>query len=231
VGWDNPLAMLAANWPIIPSPDDRWWWMCSSRWNENWQGKPKYSEKTCPSTTLSITNPTWPDLNSNLGRRRLTARAMAQPRAQSKFCIFLCSLLGPRRKCQKHKSYILNHFLEMEWCESRYKFTDVSEERSSPHFQGWGVSQDIDSKHRNPSYVAVMAYSSMLKDWRSTFCCNGGECLPDCMASLPDDGILHVYCCENLKSNKNHHFLFVLLAWYVTFVIQILTFNNFTISF
>jgi hypothetical protein len=30
-------------------------------WNEDWQGKPKYSEKTCPSATLSTTNPTWPD--------------------------------------------------------------------------------------------------------------------------------------------------------------------------
>jgi hypothetical protein len=27
-------------------------------WNEDWQGKPKYSEKTCPSATLSTTNPT-----------------------------------------------------------------------------------------------------------------------------------------------------------------------------
>jgi hypothetical protein len=26
-------------------------------WNE-WQGKPKYSEKTCPNATLSTTNPT-----------------------------------------------------------------------------------------------------------------------------------------------------------------------------
>jgi hypothetical protein len=25
-----------------------WWWAWSSRWNENWHGKPKYSEKTCP---------------------------------------------------------------------------------------------------------------------------------------------------------------------------------------
>jgi hypothetical protein len=41
----------AANiWPIVPVPDDRWW-VRSSRWNENWQGKPKYSEKTCPSAT------------------------------------------------------------------------------------------------------------------------------------------------------------------------------------
>jgi hypothetical protein len=41
----------------------------SSRWNENWKGKPKYSEKTCPSATLFTTNPTWPDLGSNPGRR------------------------------------------------------------------------------------------------------------------------------------------------------------------
>jgi hypothetical protein len=38
-------------------------------WNEDWQGKPKYSEKTCPSATLSTTNPTWPDPGSNPGRR------------------------------------------------------------------------------------------------------------------------------------------------------------------
>jgi hypothetical protein len=31
--------------------DDFW----SNWWNEDWQGKPKYSEKTCPSTTLSTT--------------------------------------------------------------------------------------------------------------------------------------------------------------------------------
>jgi hypothetical protein len=41
----------------------------STRRNEDWQGKPKYSEKTCPSATLSTTNPTWPDLGSNPGRR------------------------------------------------------------------------------------------------------------------------------------------------------------------
>jgi hypothetical protein len=31
--------------------DDFW----SNWWNENWQGKSKYSEKTCPSGTLSTT--------------------------------------------------------------------------------------------------------------------------------------------------------------------------------
>jgi hypothetical protein len=49
--------------------DDRWWWMRSNRWNKDWKGKPKYSEKTCSSATLSTTNPTQPDLSSNPGRR------------------------------------------------------------------------------------------------------------------------------------------------------------------
>jgi hypothetical protein len=63
----RPLGTSATIWPIVPAPDDRWW-VWSSRWNENWQGKPKYSEKTYPSATLSTTNPTWPDLGSILGR-------------------------------------------------------------------------------------------------------------------------------------------------------------------
>jgi hypothetical protein len=42
-----------------------WWWRIW--WNEDWQGKPKYLEKTRPSATLSTTNPTWPDLGSNPG--------------------------------------------------------------------------------------------------------------------------------------------------------------------
>jgi hypothetical protein len=64
----SPLGTVATVWPIVPAPDDRWWWrLWSSRWNVNWQGKPTYSEKTCPSATLSTTNPTWPDLGSNPG--------------------------------------------------------------------------------------------------------------------------------------------------------------------
>jgi hypothetical protein len=62
------LGTSGTNWPIIPAPDDRWLWLWSSR-NENWRTKRKYSEKTCPSVTLSTTNPTWPDLVSNPGRR------------------------------------------------------------------------------------------------------------------------------------------------------------------
>jgi hypothetical protein len=36
-------------WPSVPALDDRWWRLWRNWWNEDWQGKPKYSEKTCPS--------------------------------------------------------------------------------------------------------------------------------------------------------------------------------------
>jgi hypothetical protein len=62
----SPFGISATNWPIIPAMDNRWW-VWSSQWNENWQGKLKYSEKTCPSVTFSATNPTLPDLGLDLG--------------------------------------------------------------------------------------------------------------------------------------------------------------------
>jgi hypothetical protein len=55
--------------PIVPAPDCRWGWLWSNWWNEDWQGKPKYSEKTSPSAILSTTNTTWTDPNLNLGCR------------------------------------------------------------------------------------------------------------------------------------------------------------------
>jgi hypothetical protein len=66
VGWDR---VHLARRPIVPASNDRWWWMWWSQWNENWQGKSKYSEKSCPNATLSTTNPTWPEQGSNRGRR------------------------------------------------------------------------------------------------------------------------------------------------------------------
>jgi hypothetical protein len=64
----SPIGTSATTCPIVPVPDDRCWSVWSSRWNENWQEKPKYSEKTCPSITFSTTNPTRSDLGSNVGR-------------------------------------------------------------------------------------------------------------------------------------------------------------------
>jgi hypothetical protein len=53
-----PMAYCASPW---------WLWWSRNLWND-WQGKPKYSEKTCPSAALSTTIPTCcPDANP--GRR------------------------------------------------------------------------------------------------------------------------------------------------------------------
>jgi hypothetical protein len=64
-----PLRTSIIIWSIVPAPDDGCSWVWSSRWNENWQWKPKYSKKTCPSAFLSATNPIRPDLSSNPGPR------------------------------------------------------------------------------------------------------------------------------------------------------------------
>jgi hypothetical protein len=64
----GPFSTAATVWPIVPGLDDRWWWLRSNWWKEDWQGKPKYSEKNCPSVTLSTTNPTWPGLEPGLPR-------------------------------------------------------------------------------------------------------------------------------------------------------------------
>jgi hypothetical protein len=69
VGWGDmsPLCTSSTNWTIVPHTDDRWIW--SIWWNENWQGRQKYWEKTCPNATLSTTNPTWSDVGSSPDHR------------------------------------------------------------------------------------------------------------------------------------------------------------------
>jgi hypothetical protein len=69
VGWDWVHLVLRPLLACCTSPYDRWWWLWNNWWNANWQGKPKYLEKTRPSSTRSTTNPTWLDLGSNPGRR------------------------------------------------------------------------------------------------------------------------------------------------------------------
>jgi hypothetical protein len=44
----SPLGASATNWSIVPAPDDTQ--VRSIWWNENWQGKPKYSGKTTSPT-------------------------------------------------------------------------------------------------------------------------------------------------------------------------------------
>jgi hypothetical protein len=72
----GPLGTAAITWPIVPVPGD-----CEDGevgGMKCWQGKPKYSEKTCPDAILS-TNPTCQTRAAPVGSQRLTASAMARP--------------------------------------------------------------------------------------------------------------------------------------------------------
>jgi hypothetical protein len=89
----SPLGTSATNWPIVAGLDNGWW-VWRSWWNGIWQGKPKDSDKTCPSGILSAKNPTWPDLDSNLGR---CGGKTATNRLSYGMAVYRC-VLSPRGK-------------------------------------------------------------------------------------------------------------------------------------
>jgi hypothetical protein len=60
----SQLGTSATNGSTVTSPYDIWVW--STQWNKNWQGKPEYLETN---RTLSIINPTWPELGPIPDRR------------------------------------------------------------------------------------------------------------------------------------------------------------------
>jgi hypothetical protein len=64
----GPLGTAATVLPIVSAPDDRRWSSWNNQWKANWQWRPKYAEKTCPSASWLTTNPTWLDPGSNPGR-------------------------------------------------------------------------------------------------------------------------------------------------------------------
>jgi hypothetical protein len=55
-GW-NPRSTRHCGHIMAYCASPRWLWWWKNRWND-WQGKPKYSEKTWPSAALSTTYPT-----------------------------------------------------------------------------------------------------------------------------------------------------------------------------
>jgi hypothetical protein len=62
------LGTLLVYWmAYCTCPGWLWWWRIW--WNKDCQGKPKYSEKTCPSATLSTTTLTGPAPGLTPGRR------------------------------------------------------------------------------------------------------------------------------------------------------------------
>jgi hypothetical protein len=86
----DSLGTSATSWPIVPAPGDyedgEFGGMMIS-----WGNRSIYSEKTCPSATLSTTNPTWSNRTRTqaaaLGSQRLTAWAMVLPAMTTSFHI------------------------------------------------------------------------------------------------------------------------------------------------
>jgi hypothetical protein len=91
IGW-SPYWVHSAMRPLLAyCTCPGWLWGWRSWWNERfWQGKLKYSEKTCPDATLSTTNPTcqtwvW-TWAAAVGNQRLTASAMVRPKYRVTEC-------------------------------------------------------------------------------------------------------------------------------------------------
>jgi hypothetical protein len=102
-------------WPIVQAPDNGWGWLWSNWWNEDWQGKPKYSEKTCPSATSSTTNPTLPDPGLNPGRcgGKPATNRLSYGAAYLGVSQFSVRLLSPTR-------IFIKYAYASSWCEARW---------------------------------------------------------------------------------------------------------------
>jgi hypothetical protein len=76
-----------------------WLWGWRIWWDDDWQGKPKCSEKNCSSAILSKTNPTSPDQAQTwataVESQRLSASAMARPSDVTNFYCQLLRAPGP----------------------------------------------------------------------------------------------------------------------------------------
>jgi hypothetical protein len=96
-GW-SPYWVHSARRPLqayCTCPRWLWWWRIW--WNEDWQGKPKYLDKTCPSATLSTTNPTCQTRARTraaaVGSQRLTAYKTVSFHHHGYSCTFSSSYL------------------------------------------------------------------------------------------------------------------------------------------
>jgi hypothetical protein len=90
--WINSIIAAAIYWPTQPVLYDIWWWLWSNSCNEWVAGKPKYSEKTCPSAALFTIDPTWFDRGSKAGRRggKPATRRLSLRHGLSQLMLVIC---------------------------------------------------------------------------------------------------------------------------------------------
>jgi hypothetical protein len=133
----------------------------SISWNENWQGKPKYSEKTCPNATLSTTYPTWHDLGSNPGRcsgklatNRLSYGTAFPTSNKDSFCLTGLDWIGncpPWRRRQIQPPVHCGRYLNYRpWTMYRGRFYETvmsgcCHKPSELHFRGASVMLVLES--------------------------------------------------------------------------------------
>jgi hypothetical protein len=126
-----------------------WLWGWRIWWNEDWQGKPKYSEKTCLSATLSTTNPTWPDPGANPGCRSLRLVTDRLSKLMKKIRIH--GILIDRKPLKRNrcfnwgKTYDIGHRLENSPQKSLWRLA-----RQSGVYVGtaWTAIKHVDYKER-----------------------------------------------------------------------------------
>jgi hypothetical protein len=107
----GPLGTAATNRPIVPTPGD--YDDGEFVWNDDWQGKPKYSEKTCPSATLYTTNPTCP------ARARTRAAAVGSQRLTAWAHILMSFQLAHGTGHVPTVKHKMHHKPECRWFDSR----------------------------------------------------------------------------------------------------------------
>jgi hypothetical protein len=66
-------------WPIVPTPDDRWGWLWSNWWNEDWKGNRSTMRKRTAAQLCPPQIPLDQTRAAAVGSQRLTAWAMTRP--------------------------------------------------------------------------------------------------------------------------------------------------------
>jgi hypothetical protein len=142
----SPLGTSATNWHMYKFRMMIKW---SSRWNENWQGKPKYSEKPAPVPLYLPQIPhdlIWVRNRAAVGSRRLTARAMARLQKASflRFLFRNChqgfgQLRGRRPGYQEFRGNLELLTCGVEATRPHYVVTPLSLTRGRNFGTGWTV--------------------------------------------------------------------------------------------
>jgi hypothetical protein len=151
--WGGDVRLLALR-PLLAycaSLGWQWRWLWRSRWNVDWQGKLKFSEKTCPSATFVHHKIPHDQIRlwtraAAVGTRRLTVWAMARPQlflpwSLIRVLVWLCNVMGVATYLSQWCRRLLNLKTEYNNMLQKVKFSVLSS--ASDHekilvYRRWG---------------------------------------------------------------------------------------------